>query len=356
MEKEHSIRSDSQSSFLFMKDIVAAGQSYRVGVIGASGAVGQTLIRILKERAFPVGELHLFASSRSEGRWMETPFGQAPLMPLDTRRVPALDFAFLAAGSDVARRWGWRLARRGAVVIDKSSYFRDKPYASLVVPEVNPQALSSEHPIIANPNCTTIPVVMALAPIHRNFGLKSFTAVSFQSVSGHGKEGLLALERELNDPDLNPTAFPQRIAHNVIPWIGDGDGRSSSEELKMISETRRILALPRLPVQVTSVRVPTRVGHAIAVHATFREPVDEAKARQALTEFPGIELYDNPQRDEYPTPLMVTGRDEVFVGRLRRSRGWHSLAFWVVTDNLRKGAATNAVQIAEVIIADRQQG
>lgn len=328
-----------------MNDVTCHDRLYRVGVVGATGLVGITLLRILKERSFPVSELHLFASTKSEGNWKETPFGTAPIVALNPRKIPELDFVFLAAGSSVARRWARSFARKGAWVIDKSSYFRNKSYAPLVVPEVNPEALKDNRGIFANPNCTTIPVVSALVPLHRKYGLVDFTAVSFQSVSGLGKDALLALESELDDADAEATVFPHRIAHNVIPWIGEDIKGSCEEEIKMIRETRRILGLPRLPVQVTSVRVPVRIGHSIAVHARFKRSVNVREVRKLLGKTTGIVVMDDPVKGEYPTPVECTGKDEVFVGRIRRERGRHRLAFWVVTDNLRKGAATNAVQI-----------
>ncbi|MFH0764806.1 MAG: aspartate-semialdehyde dehydrogenase, partial [Calditrichota bacterium] len=295
--------------------------------------------------------LQLFASEGSEGKWLETPFGAQPIRLLKPRKIPELDFAFLAVEASIAKRWAFRLARRGAIVIDKSSYFRDKPHIPLVTPEVNGEILFNYRGIIANPNCTVIPAVMALAPLHRLFGLKRFTAVSFQSVSGSGKEGLRALEHELEDENVQAACFPHRIAFNVIPWIG-GRGRdgSSGEEIKMIQESRRILALPRLSAQTTSVRVPTRVGHAAAIHAEFRRAVDLERAREAWAGFPGLVVIDEPDKGEYPMPITAAGKDEVQVGRLRRVRGRCGIAFWVVTDNLRKGAATNAVQIAETVI------
>jgi len=340
-----------QSCFQFQEDQPEPGSGYRVGVVGATGVVGRILLRVLKERSFPVGELKLYASTESEGRWLETPFGARPIQILHPRKVPELDFAFLAVEAAVSKRWAFRLARRGAVVIDKSSYFRDKPHIPLVTPEVNGDILDNYRGIIANPNCTVIPAVMALAPLHRRFGLRRFTAVTFQSVSGSGKEGLRALEQELEDDFAPPTCFPHRIAFNVIPWIG-GRGRkgSSGEEVKMIQESRRILALPRLSVQATSVRVPTRVGHAAAIHAEFRRAVDLERAREAWSHFPGLVIIDAPEKDEYPTPLSAAGKEGVQVGRLRRTRGRCGIAFWVVTDNLRKGAATNAVQIAEMVL------
>lgn len=340
-----------QSAFPFMGDVPMTGPSYRVGVIGATGAVGGVLLRVLKERRFPIGELRLFASPASRGKWLESSFGPLLVEQLVKRRMPELDFAFMAAGAEVAREWGRRLARRGATVIDKSSYFRDRPDARLVVPEVNADELDDHKGIIAVPNCTTIPLVVALAPLHRHFGLRHITAVTFQSVSGSGKRGIAALAREIAHDDAEPSVFPQRIAYNVIPWIGRQIGRRSGEEVKMVAETRRILRLPRLSIRATCVRVPTLVGHGIAVHAEFRSPAPLDAARTILEEAPGITLIDDPAASEFPTPILSQGRDDVLVGRLRRDRGPNCIAFFVVTDNLRKGAATNAVQIAEALLS-----
>lgn len=348
--EDHDLVSEHQSAFRFMQDLLTKDKSLCVAIIGATGVVGRTLVRVLKERDFPVGELLLFASENTEDHWVETPFGNIPVVKLNPRKPPVVDFAFIAAGASVAKSWGWRLSRQGAIVIDKSSYFRLRSYVPLIIPEVNSHALKDHQGIIANPNCTTIPVVHALAPLHKAFGLKSLTAVSFQSVSGSGKAGLEAFERELLDPELEASYFTHRIAGNVIPWIGDSGTAVSAEESKLIRETRKILDLPRLPIRVTSVRVPTRIGHGIAVHADFWKDVKLSVAQRKLENFPGLVVIDDPQKHIFPTPLDVTGRDETFVGRLRRDRGRKGLAFWVCADNLRKGAATNAVQIAEVLI------
>ncbi len=327
-----------------------------VGVVGATGIVGITLLRILHQRKFPVGELHLYGTPKSEGRWINTPFGQRCVECLNKRKPPHHDLVFMAAGTAVAREWGWRFAHRGAVVIDKSSYFRDKTYASLAIPEVNPEAIENHRGIFANPNCTTIPLVVALKPLHDKFGLAGFTAVSFQSVSGSGRNGMLALERELEDSEAEATFYPHRIAHNAIPWIGSNQGGFSSEEIKMIAEPRKILQLPRLPIRITAVRVPIMIGHSLAVHATFRRSLSVERAREAFIKAPGIILEDDPSADRYPMPYKAVGRDDVLVGRIRRDRGRHGLAFWISTDNLRKGAATNAVQIAELLLSNKALG
>jgi aspartate-semialdehyde dehydrogenase len=344
---------DDQSSFPFMGDVPVLGYRYRVGIVGATGAVGGALLRILRERSFPVGELRLFASASSRGRWIETPYGTLLVEQLAKRRIPELDFAFFAAGPEVARNWALKLAHRGTLVIDKSPYYRDKSYAPLIVPEVNPCALDGHRGLISNPNCTTIPLVVALQPLHERFGLKHVTVVTFQSVSGSGKKGITALGRELADADAEPSTYPQRIAYNVIPWIGSQHGRYTGEEVKMVAETRRIMNLPRLSVRVTCVRVPTLVGHGLAVHAEFRKHIPVDLATEILNSSPGIKVIDVPAERIYPNPLDASGKDDVFVGRIRRDRGPNCLAMFIVADNLRKGAATNAVQIAELLLARR---
>ncbi|NQT33850.1 aspartate-semialdehyde dehydrogenase [bacterium] len=342
-----------QSRFGFMREVFEIGPGYNIGIVGATGIIGRTLLSVLHRRKFPVGELHIYASPESEGKWIETPYGQMGVEKLNTRKPPHHDLVFLAAGSSVARTWGWRFARRGVVVIDKSAYFRDKSYAPLIVPEVNPDYIDVNTMIIANPNCTTIPLVTVIAPLHREYGLKNLTVVTFQSVSGAGRGGIVALTNELESNDEQPSAFKHRIANNVIPWIGEGYKGSSGEELKMIRETRRILNLPRLPVRVTAVRVPVVVGHSIAVHAQFRRSVTVSEVRKILMESPGVELVDDPEAGKYPMPLDAAGQDDVLVGRIRRDRGRQGLALWISADNLRKGAATNAVQIAEIVVSKR---
>lgn len=339
-----------QSAFGFMGRVPISNSGYRVGVLGATGLVGKTVVKVLAERKFPIRELRLFASPRSEGATIETPFGQQVVECLHVGKPPELDVAFMAAGAESAKRWGWRLARRGAIVIDKSSYFRGKAYAPLVVPEVNPDALHQHRNIIATPNCTTIPLVMALKPLHDVYELRWVTVVSLQSVSGAGKEGVITLESELKDEYARPSGFSRRIAYNAIPWIGDGKGAHSGEEIKIIREARRILNLPRLPIRTTSVRIPTLIGHALAVHIEFQRSFDIGRVRGILETAPGIVVDDDPEAGEYPTPLDAVGRDEVFVGRIRRDRGRRGLALWIVADNLRKGAATNAIQIAERLL------
>lgn len=344
------IENRDQSSFQFMDNIQISTKLYRVGIIGATGLVGRTLQFVLKNRHFPIRELHIFGSDKSEGNWHETPYGTIVIEKLTTRKLPDLDFLFIAARPEVAKKAAFRFARRGTIVIDKSSYFRNKRYVPLVIPEVNPECIVSNRGIIASPNCTTIPVVSALAPLNKAFVLRGFTAVSFQSVSGYGKDGLQALCDEELQKDLAPSVFPHRISDNLIPWIGSSSTRISGEESKMILESRKILRIKRLPIRCTSVRVPVPVSHGVAIHADFKKGLNLDRVHSILESTPGLELLDDPQNDCYPTPLAASGKDEVFVGRCRIDRGRRGLALWVVTDNLRKGAAVNAAQIAELII------
>lgn len=331
-----------------MGDVPKVGPRFRVGVVGATGAVGSTVLNILRERNFPVGELRLFASPNSRGRWLETPYGDLLVEQLVKRRIPEFDVVFMSAGSVVARTWARRFARKGAVVIDKSPYFRQHADVPLVIPEVNERNIRNHHKIVACPNCSTVPVAMTLAPLCHRFGLRYANVVTFQSVSGAGKNGVATLSEELADCSRLPSAFPQRIAYNVIPWIGKGDGASSGEEAKMIAELRRILELPRLSVSATCVRVPSMIGHAMAVSAEFKKRVGVSEAKDILSQSDGIKVVEG--LDNLPTPLVAAGRDEVFVGRIRRDRGPNCLSFFAATDNLRKGAATNGVQIAELMI------
>lgn len=334
-----------------MGEVPVARPGYRVGIVGASGAVGGTLLRVLKEREIPIKELRVFASAASRGKWLESPFGPLLLEQLSKRRMPGLDFVFFAAGTDIARNWAWKFVHRGATVIDKSPYFRDKAYAPLIVPEVNGDQIEAHRGIVSNPNCTVVPLMTALNPLHMKYELRHVTAVTFQSVSGAGKKGIRALGREIADNEAEPTGFSHRIAYNVIPWIGSPKEFHSGEEVKLAAESRRILRLPRLSIQATCVRVPTLVGHGLAVHVEFRKRVAVEAAREILANVPGVELIDDSLHSEYPTPLRAAGNDAVYIGRLRRDRGQTGLAMFIVTDNLRKGAATNAVQIAELLIS-----
>ena len=320
----------------------------RVAVVGATGVVGGTMLELLAEREFPAAEIVPFASGRSAGRELNGTVVQ----PLSDETIQGFDIALFSAGGTVSREWGPRFARAGAAVIDNSSAFRRDPEVPLVVSEVNPHALEWHRGLIANPNCSTMQTVVALAPIHRAAGLERLVVSTYQSVSGTGKAALDELGAQAEaalhgQPMPAPDVYPEPIAFNVIGAAGSfapGEDHTD-EERKMMFETRKILEDEAIGVAVTCVRVPVRVGHSISVNLQTREPLTAEDARELLAAAPGILLED------VPTPLRAEGRDEVFVGRIRRDESApRALSMWVVSDNLRKGAATNAVQIAELLV------
>ncbi|MEN8183117.1 MAG: aspartate-semialdehyde dehydrogenase [Myxococcota bacterium] len=324
-----------------------------VAVVGATGAVGEVLLRVLEERRFPVAELRALASERSAGKTV--PF-KGDALTVETARPEAFegaDFVFFAATGALSRGLAPEVARRGGVAIDKSATWRMDEHVPLVVPEINPEALEKHRGIVACPNCTTIGFVMALEPLRRAAGLRRVVVTTLQAVSGGGKPGLEDLENQFRaaargDALPPPKAFAAHMFHNVVPLCGGfrEDGYSD-EEIKLLDETRKILELPGLDVTMTCVRVPVRVGHSASMLVETEQPLGAEAAREALEAFPGVRVMDEPSRDVFPTPLDVDGSDEVLVGRIRRDLGSERLWLWQVSDNLRKGAATNAVQIAE---------
>lgn len=327
----------------------------RVGVVGAAGAVGRQLLQVLEERRFPVAELRLMATSRSAGTHLEFHGETLMVEETDPSRLSGLDLVFMAVGTEASRTLAPEAVRRGAVVIDKSNAFRMDPAVPLVVPEVNPEAARGHRGILASPNCSTIQLVVALQPLRRLGELRRVMVATYQSVSGTGIDAIEELRRQAADAlagnPVEAVVYPHPIAFNVIPHIDAFDEHGySQEEMKLVRETRRILARPDLPVTATAVRVPVFVGHAEVVVAQFDRPVEPEAARRVLATAPGVCVLDEPGAARYPTPLAAAGRDEVFVGRLRQDLALEdALTFWVVADNLRKGAATNAVQIAELL-------
>ncbi|HST58145.1 MAG TPA: aspartate-semialdehyde dehydrogenase [Longimicrobium sp.] len=319
-----------------------------VALLGATGAVGRTMLQVLAERRLPVDRLTLLASERSAGRMIEWGGRAWECRVAEPGVFRDVDFALFSAGADRSREWGPVAASEGAIVVDNSSAFRMDPQVPLVVPEVNAVA-AADRPkgIIANPNCSTIQMVVALEAIRRTAGLVRVVASSYQSVSGAGETGRDALRAEAERGVAEGSPFARPIAGNVIPQIGDFDGEGwTGEERKMILETRKILSLPDLPVAATCVRVPVDVGHSVQVMAETEREISVEEARAALAGFPGVIVADGPA--DYPTPRETAGRDEVFVGRIRKDPYLpRTLHLWVVADNLRKGAATNAVQIVE---------
>jgi len=329
---------------------------YTVAVVGATGAAGQTTLRVLEERKFPVRELRCFASERSVGKTVT--FGGEPVTVrrLDAAGLKGVELAFCAAGAAQSKEFAPLIARAGAVVIDKSSAFRMDPKVPLVVPEVNPQAARAHQGILACPNCTTIVTVMPLKPLHDAARLRRVIATSYQAVSGAGVRGIEDLRQQTlawaRGEAIVARHFPHQIAFNVIPAIDRfGDNRYTGEEMKLVHETRKILEAPDLPVSPTTVRVPVFASHSVAVNAETERKVTVEEARDLFARFPGLRLWDEPAENRYPMPILVEGQDDCFVGRVREDLSHpRALNFWVVGDQLRKGAATNAVQIAELLI------
>jgi len=324
----------------------------RVAVVGATGAVGRTMLQLLSERSFPADEIVLFASSRSAGTEID---GRVVQALDDTADLTGFDVALFSAGASTSREWASRFVEHGAVVVDNSSAFRRDPSIPLVVSEVNAHALKRHTGVIANPNCSTMQLMVALAPIHRAVGIERLVVCTYQSVSGTGVKAVAELDAQAHaslhgTPMPAPEVYPEPIAFNVIGAAGnfvDGDDHTD-EERKMMFETRKILEDESIGIAVTCVRVPVRVSHSEAVNVQTREPLSVQRARELLSDAPGVTL------ENVATPLQAEGRDDVFVGRLRRDESHpRALGMWVVSDNLRKGAATNAVQIAELLVADR---
>ena len=339
----------------------------RVAVVGATGVVGREMVRILEEREFPVDDLAVYSSPRSEGRRLTFRGNPITVRALAPESLEGVDLALFSAGADVSREMAPAASAGGTTCIDNSSAFRMDPDVPLVIPEVNGGALDGGPRLIANPNCTTIVTVMAVAALHRFAGLKQMIVSSYQSVSGTGLraiqelseqiEKLHGMEEELIRPDH--AALPEgeiygkTIAFNVLTMQGPPDEDDwSAEERKLLKESRKILDAPELEVGATVVRVPVIAGHSAAIFATFSRPISPEEARDALARWPGVEVVDDPERGEYPTPLDAAGRDDVLVGRIRSVPGRDdALLLFACGDNLRKGAALNAIQIAEYLFA-----
>ena len=357
---------------------MSAGPAARrpvLAIVGATGAVGTVMREVVSERADIWGEIRLIASARSAGRRLPVRGEEAVVRELTPDVFDGVDLAMFDVPDPVSAQWAPVAAERGVVVIDKSGAFRMNPQVPLVVPEVNPEA-AAERPlgIISVPNCTTLAVIVALGALHRAFGLRELIAASYQAASGAGQEGTDALYDQLSKVGGNRTLgqrpgdiravipesglFGAPLAMNVVPWAGSlRDEGWSSEELKIRNETRKILGLPDLKVSATCVRVPVIVGHSLAVHAVFDQVVTQEDARRVLREAAGVEVVDDPARGLFPTPADAAGTDPTWVGRIRQSQDDpRSLEMFVVGDNLRKGAALNAAQIAELIVGSLGAG
>jgi aspartate-semialdehyde dehydrogenase len=330
-----------------------------VAIVGATGAVGETMLKILAERNFPVGKLHVLASERSAGG--EVHYGAKTLVVQDlaTFDPTGVDIALFSAGGSVSKEHAARFAAAGAVVIDNSSAFRYDDDVPLVVSEVNPEAAKNRpRGIIANPNCSTMQMLVALAPIHRAVGIERINVATYQSVSGTGRRALEELGKQtagmLNFQDVQPEVYPVQIAFNVIQHGGDvTDNGYTTEEMKLVWETRKILGDESIGVNATVVRVPVFYGHSEAVHIETRDKLSAADARAMLEKAPGVTVVDEHTGGGYPTPVThASGSDAVYVGRIREDISHpRGLSLWVVSDNIRKGAALNAVQLAELVLA-----
>ncbi len=332
--------------------------SFTVGIVGATGAVGQELLQLLQERKFPVGTLRLFASARSVGKTMEFAGKKLTVEEAKLGVFADVDVAFFAAGGPVTRALAPDAVKAGCLVIDKSSAFRLDPAVPLVIPEINPQALRTHQGIIANPNCSTAVTLMALWPLHQRFGLKRYFAATYQSVSGTGADAVRELETQVQahakGAPLAHKVYPYQIAFNVIPQVDTfGPNGYTGEETKMMQESRKIMGLPQLKVSASCVRVPVVRAHSVAINAEFERPVSVEQARAAIAEFSGAELVDDPAKQSYPTPLDFSRKVKCGVGRIRVDTALdNGLALWVSGDNLWKGAALNAIQNAELMVRD----
>jgi aspartate-semialdehyde dehydrogenase len=333
-----------------------SSEGYRIAVVGATGQVGTLMLELLRERSFPAREIVPFASERSVGRELE---GGLVVRGLSEESIQGFDLALFSAGGSTSGEWAPRFVEAGATVIDNSSRWRMQRDVPLVVSEVNPDDLESHHGLIANPNCSTMQMVVALKPLHEEAGIERLVISTYQAVSGTGRRAVdelldqshaLLHEREIDAPE----EYAHQIAFNALPHAGSfaaGEDHTD-EERKLMNETRKILGDPSIRISATCARVPVVTGHSEAVNVQTREPLSPERARELLQQAPGVAVVDDPQAALYPMATEAAGRDEVFVGRIRRDPGHErALDLWIVADNLRKGAATNALQVAEVLHA-----
>lgn len=328
-------------------------RSFHVAVVGATGAVGIEMLKTLENRNFPVGKLTPLASARSAGKKLKFRGEDVTVQELTENSFSGIDIALFSAGGSVSKQFASIAAKAGCVVVDNSSAFRMDPNVPLVVPEINAEDIKAHKGIIANPNCTTAITLMALYPMHQMFGVKRIFASSYQAVSGTGVKALVELQNQVEQivtgKPVKIEVYPHQIAFNVLPhidaWLDNG---YTKEEMKMENEGRKIMHLPSFKASVTCVRIPVYRAHSIAVSAEFEKTVSVEGAREAILKAPGIDLMDDPQNNIYPLPLAVTGKYNCQVGRIRKDCAFdNGLCFWVAGDQLLKGAALNAVQIAE---------
>lgn len=344
------------------KNLKLKSMGYKVAIVGATGEVGRTFLKVLEERDFPVDDLVLYASQSSEGRVLTFKGKEYTVKALNKESsFKGIDIALFSAGGSTSKEWAPKFAKDGVVVIDNSSAWRMDPEVPLVVPEVNPEDVKDfkKKGIIANPNCSTIQMVVALKPIYDKVGIKRVVVSTYQAVSGAGAKAIEDLKNQTKawcEGKEIPEAqkFPHQIAFNAIPHIDvffeDG---YTKEENKMLFETRKIMHDENIKVSATCVRIPVLYGHSESISIETEKDISPEEARDILRNAPGVIVIDNPQNNEYPLPITAQGRDEVFVGRIRKDRVFEpGLTMWVVADNIRKGAATNAVQIAELLIRE----
>lgn len=326
----------------------------KVAVVGATGLVGTVILKVLEERQFPVSELLPVASERSVGRTVRFSGSEVPVVSAETALAARPQIALFSAGAAVSRKLAPRFAAIGCRVVDNSSCWRMDPAVPLVVPEINGGVLGASDMIVANPNCSTIQMLLPLAPLHRRWGIRRIVVSTYQSVSGTGYKALAQMEAERAGRQWGeyPAVYPHPIDLNILPHIDDFlDSGYTKEEMKMVNETHKILADPGIAVSPTTVRVPVTGGHSESVNVELSRDFDLSEVRSVIASAPGCVLQDDPSAAVYPMPLYAQGRDEVFVGRIRRDPTVpYGLSLWCVADNLRKGAAVNAVQIAQLLL------
>jgi aspartate-semialdehyde dehydrogenase len=335
-----------------------AGDGYKVGVLGATGLVGSTILELLAARDFPLAELRPLASERSAGKTIEFGSRVLTVQAVSDDSIQGLDLVLSSAGGSVSAEWTPKMVEAGATVVDNTSYWRMHDDVPLVVSEVNPDALEGHKGIVANPNCSTMQMVVALKPLYDAAGIERLVISTYQAVSGTGKGAIDELRAQaravVGGYDVPaPEIYPHQIAFNVLAQAGsfpEGDDHTD-EERKLINETRKILGDAEIRVSATCIRVPVETGHSEAVNVETREPLEPDQARELLAAAPGVTVVDDPAAGRYPMAIDAAGKDDVFVGRIRRDPGnERALDIWVVSDNLRKGAATNTVQLGELLI------
>ncbi|MGB6084149.1 aspartate-semialdehyde dehydrogenase [Moheibacter sp.] len=325
----------------------------KVAVVGATGMVGSVMLEVLEERNFPLTELIPVASERSVGKKIHFKEKEYTIVSMQDAINMQPEIALFSAGGETSKQWAPEFAKVGTTVIDNSSAWRMEPHIPLIVPEINANSLTSENKIIANPNCSTIQLVMVLNPLNKKYDIKRVVVSTYQSVTGTGMEAVEQLNGEI--AGTNPKMkYPYQIFKNALPHCDSFDEMGyTKEELKLTRETQKILNDKTIALTATAVRVPVQGGHSESVNIEFHNPFDESEIRRILHETPGVVLQDNPETNTYPMPLYAEGKDDVFVGRIRRDLSQsNSLNMWIVADNLRKGAATNTIQIAEYLVAN----